>query len=155
MSFFDKFRRNKAKRSEAGVFFGNEKKERKQPVEKREEKALNKASESAESLISEIKNSQTDKGFAHRIFDCALISEKSAIGEMKGKYAFAVKLSATKTEIKKAVEKVYGVKPVSVRVMNMLGKKTRFGKYFGQRKNFKKAIITLPKGSTISIHEGV
>lgn len=154
MSLLDKFKKNKTEKG-AGVAAAvkNTKKSVVKAVS--EEKSSGKETASTESKISDIKSGKTDKGLAYRVLERALISEKSAIGEAKGTYGFIVKPKATKTEIKKAIELIYGVKPVSVRVINMLGKPARFGRRSGQRKSFKKAIVRLPKGATISIHEGV
>jgi large subunit ribosomal protein L23 len=85
----------------------------------------------------------------------ALVTEKSAIKQSENKYSFVVANSANKAVIKKAVEEVYGVKPLSVNVINAQGKAIRFGNHFGKRSDFRKAIVTLPKGKSIVIHEGV
>lgn len=92
---------------------------------------------------------------AYRIILRPIISEKSAIAETKGAYTFAINTRATKSDVKTAIELVYGVKPTTVRTINNEGKKVRFGRSLGQRKDWKKAIVTLPKGKTMSIHEGV
>jgi large subunit ribosomal protein L23 len=84
-----------------------------------------------------------------------VMSEKALKGENMGQYTFYVQLDATKVEVKQAVQKVYGILPVRVRVINTDGKKTRFGQFIGRRTATKKAIVTLPKGKTIAIHEGV
>ena len=83
------------------------------------------------------------------------ISEKAAIAETNGVYTFVVVDTATKIEIRNAVKQVYGVEPKKVRVMNMEGKAKRYGRNRGRRSDWKKAIVTLPKGQSISIHEGV
>lgn len=83
------------------------------------------------------------------------ISEKAAIAETNGVYTFVVVDSASKIEIRNAVKQVYGVEPKKVRVMNMEGKAKRYGRNRGRRSDWKKAIVTLPKGQSISIHEGV
>ncbi len=90
-----------------------------------------------------------------RILTRPLVTEKSASMESGGKYIFLVARDAGKGSIAAAVEESYGVKPVSVRTINMEGKTVRHGKTFGRRSGFKKAIVTLPKGKTISVHEGV
>mgnify|MGYP001573239142 CR=1 FL=1 len=154
MSLFDKFKKNKSG-SGAGVSVAVKNAKKSVLKAAGEEKSSSKEVMSTESKILDLKSGQTNKGLAYRVLERALVSEKSAMGESKGTYGFIVKPKATKTEIKKAIELIYGVKPVSVRVINMLGKPARFGRRSGQRKNFKKAIIRLPKGSTISVHEGV
>jgi len=85
----------------------------------------------------------------------ALVTEKSAIKQSENKYIFVVALDANKAIVKKAVEEVYNVRPLHVNIINMQGKAMRFGKNSGKRGDFKKAIVTLPKGKTIVIHEGV
>jgi large subunit ribosomal protein L23 len=72
-----------------------------------------------------------------------VISEKSYGLLEEGKYTFLVAPHANKTEIKIAVEKVFGVKVVSVNTLNRQGKRkrTRFG--FGKRKDTKRAVVTL------------
>lgn len=85
----------------------------------------------------------------------ALVTEKSAVKQSENKYSFVVANDANKAVIRKAVLEVYGVKPVKVNVINMQGKAMRFGNHSGKRSDFKKAIVTLPKGKTIVVHEGV
>lgn len=106
-------------------------------------------------VSEEVKKGASVKGNANSVIIKPLVSEKSAHAEVSGKYTFLVNKQANKTEIKKAVKQIYGVMPVEVRVMNFEGKRTRFGAMLGKRKDFKKAIVTLKKGNTISIHEGV
>lgn len=84
-----------------------------------------------------------------------IISEKSAGSEALGIYAFRVDSRANKYNIKKAVKDIYGVIPKKVRVLNLEGKKTRFGYKEGRRSDWKKAIITMPAGQKLNIHEGV
>jgi large subunit ribosomal protein L23 len=76
-----------------------------------------------------------------------VVSEKSYGLLDEGKYTFVVDPRANKTEIKIAVETVFGVKVQSVHTMNRPGKarRTRFG--MGRRKNTKRAIVTLREGS--------
>ena len=70
------------------------------------------------------------------------------------KYTFEVPMSANKIEIKKAVEEVFGVKVAKVNTMHVLGKVKRMGRYEGRRPSYKKAIVTLAKGSkTIDLLE--
>lgn len=76
-----------------------------------------------------------------------VVSEKSYGLIDEGKYTFQVDPSANKTEIKYAVEKIFGVKVESVNTLNRPGKRkrTRFG--WGQRKATKRAIVSLREGS--------
>jgi len=76
-----------------------------------------------------------------------VVSEKSYGLLDEGKYTFVVDPRANKTEIKIAVERVFGVKVDSVNTLNRKGKtrRTKFG--LGKRKNTKRAIVTLKEGS--------
>lgn len=76
-----------------------------------------------------------------------LFTEKSAtIRAMDNKYSFAVSMSANKIEIRQAVEKIFDVDVESVRTQIVRGKVKRFGRGFGKRPNWKKAIVTLREG---------
>ena len=76
-----------------------------------------------------------------------VVSEKSYSLLDAGKYTFLVHPDANKTEIKIAVEKVFGVKVDSVNTINRKGKsrRTKFG--IGKRKDTKRAIVSLREGS--------
>lgn len=97
----------------------------------------------------------SEKSQAYRVLIQPRVSEKALMGEAQGVYIFQVANNATKVDVKNAIREVYGVTPSSVRMINMDGKKVRFGYRVGRRDDWKKAIITLPKGQAISIHEGV
>ena len=79
-----------------------------------------------------------------------IITEKTAGMEPESKYAFKVANSANKTEIKQAIEKKFNVKVMAVNITNSHPKKKRVGKYTGMTSKYKKAIVTLKKGDTIS-----
>ncbi|MBE1581531.1 MULTISPECIES: 50S ribosomal protein L23 [Amycolatopsis] len=72
-----------------------------------------------------------------------VISEKSYGLLEEHKYTFIVRPDANKTQIKIAVEKVFGVKVVSVNTANRQGKRKRTRAGFGKRKDTKRAIVTL------------
>ena len=92
---------------------------------------------------------------AHKVLVRPLVSEKSALSEVNGRYTFVINKTANKLEVKQSVKEVYGITPKKVRIINVEGKRPRFGRKKGKRTDWKKAIVTLPKGKTISIHEGV
>ena len=92
---------------------------------------------------------------AYRILVKPLITEKAANLGMHNKYVFVVSLKANKIEVAKAIEAIYGIKPVKVNLANVSCKKVSRGKIRGQRSDWRKAIVTLPKGQTIKIYEGV
>lgn len=90
-----------------------------------------------------------------RIILRPLVTEKAAVIQSLNKYAFIVKRDATKPEIKRAIKEIYGVLPVAVNVIHVDGKIRNAGKHRGRRQDFKKALVTLPEGKSIAIHEGV
>ena len=83
-----------------------------------------------------------------------VVSEKSYGLIDEGKYTFQVAPSANKTEIKYAIEHIFGVKVASVNTINRKGKvrRTRFG--LGKRKDVKRAIVTLAGDAAIDIFSG-
>jgi large subunit ribosomal protein L23 len=122
---------------------------------------------SAEPKSASVKKSKTEpakksavrlKGGNPNIFKILVkpvVSEKAAKMEGHGVYVFMVDNRVNKYQVAGAVKELYGVAAEKVRMINSEGKKTRFGRQEGKRKNWKKAIVTLPKGQTINIHEGV
>lgn len=92
---------------------------------------------------------------AHRVLLRPLVSEKATAAEANSVYTFVVNPRATKSAVRQAVKDVYGVEPVKIRVVNTEGKKARHGRSVGRRNDWKKAMVTLPAGKTISVHEGV
>jgi len=77
------------------------------------------------------------------------ITEKTMDMKPDKKYAFVVDRNSNKTEIKNAVESVFGVKVDKVNTINMRGKKKRMGVHEGKRPDWKKAIVTLKKDSKV------
>jgi large subunit ribosomal protein L23 len=93
------------------------------------------------------------------ILKSPLVTEKVSALNEKGKYGFIVESTANKVEIKKAVEKLYGVSVKNVNTINVLGKKkTRFtkaGTLAGRKPDYKKAIVTLAEGEVIDFYSNV
>ncbi|MBT4124383.1 MAG: 50S ribosomal protein L23 [Candidatus Pacebacteria bacterium] len=102
-----------------------------------------------------VKKSDKKAGEAYRFLLRPIISEKATVGAADGKYTFEVSMDANKVAIKKAVEEVYGVVPTDVNIMNKRGKNVRYGRKYGRTKNIKKAIVTLRKGDSIKLYEGI
>jgi large subunit ribosomal protein L23 len=84
-----------------------------------------------------------------------IITEKSTLLQEQGRYVFEVAVRSTKHEIKRAVEAAFDVKVMKVNTMNMKGKPKRFGPRLVMQKSWKKAIVILAPGETITIFEGV
>jgi len=81
-----------------------------------------------------------------------VITEKSALKMQNDNvYTFKVVKTATKPQIKTAVERAFGVKVKSVNTLNTKAKDRRVGKYTGKTKTYKKAIVTLETGNTIEL----
>jgi len=91
-----------------------------------------------------------------RLIRRPLITEKATrIKESTNTICFEVDKSANKIEIRRAVEKLFGVKVVDVRVANRQGKWKRMGRFVGQRKDWKKAYVRLAPDQKIEFFEGV
>lgn len=85
------------------------------------------------------------------VLDAPIISEKSTIAaEKHNQFVFRIKKQATKKQVKNAVEAMFKVEVDSVHVLNVKGKKKRFGKTLGQRSDWKKAYVKLKPGHDIS-----
>ena len=80
--------------------------------------------------------------------------QTSAAYQEKGEYTFEVAPDANKQTIKQAIETLFGVKVTGVWTLNVRGKSRRVGTSTGRRPHWKKAIVTLREGDTISIFEG-
>ena len=76
-----------------------------------------------------------------------VISEKRMEDAQVKKYTFKVATDANKTEVKKAVEEIFGVEVEKVNIMNVVGKEKRMGRYVGMTAASKKAIVTLTDSS--------
>lgn len=92
---------------------------------------------------------------AYKILVKPLVTEKATNLSGQNKYVFIVSIDANKIEVSKAIEEVYGVNPINVNIIKMKGKQVARGRVAGRRKDFKKAIVTLKKGETIQVYEGV
>ena len=85
-----------------------------------------------------------------------VITERSMDNLQAGKYTFKVAKDANKSEIKKAVETLFGVEVAKVNTISVKGKVKRVGRYVGTTSAWKKAIVTLTEGSkTIEFFEGM
>lgn len=90
----------------------------------------------------------------HDIIHRPVVTEKTTDMMAENKYVFEVDLKANKSEIKKAIEKIFDVKVSQVNTMRVKGKPKRFGRYSGYRPNRKKAIVKLTDDSkSIEIFE--
>jgi len=89
---------------------------------------------------------------AYWVLSAPHISEKATdLSEKKNEYVFRVKPMANKVEVKKAIEDIYGVKVLAVKIINVHRKKRRMGRQIGWRKGYKKAIVKVREGQKIEL----
>jgi large subunit ribosomal protein L23 len=84
-----------------------------------------------------------------------LITEKATNASEHNKVVFKVALTATKPQIKEAVEKLFDVKVKSVNTLRRQGKWKAFKGRLGQQSDTKRAIVTLEEGQTIDVTTGL
>ena len=91
----------------------------------------------------------------HRIVVRPIVTEKSSAAyQDRGEYTFEVHVDASKPQIKRAIEELFGVHVTGVWTAQQRGRPRRMGRTVGRRPNWKKAIVTLRAGDTIDIFEG-
>ena len=87
------------------------------------------------------------------IIKAPVVTEKSAkLAQEENKFAFYVDPKSNKTEIKAAIEKIFGVKVLGISTINVVPKKKRVGRYTGLTNRKKKAIVKLAEGQTIELN---
>lgn len=122
------------------------KKKKKPPVAKKESVGQ-KEEVKSEGIKARAKVS--DRAFY--VFKYPHITEKATALTGKNQYIFNVKPKANKIEIKKALEELYGVEVVAVRIINIPAKKRRLGRISGWKQGYKKAIIRIKEGQKIEV----
>lgn len=85
---------------------------------------------------------------AEEIIIKPIVTERSSMGLQEGKYTFKVNKKATKVDIAKAVEKLFGVKVLKVNTVSVKGKEKRVGAHTGFTPSWKKAIVTIDTNPT-------
>ena len=80
------------------------------------------------------------------------VSEKTVmIADNVKQQTFKVASTATKKDVKEAIEKLFNVDVVKVNILTVTGKQKVFGRTKGRRKNYKKAYVTLKEGQEIDL----
>ncbi|MBU5591744.1 50S ribosomal protein L23 [Clostridium sp. MSJ-4] len=93
---------------------------------------------------------------SHDIIRKPVITEKSMTAMAEKKYTFIVHISANKSQIKRAVEEVFGVEVEDVKTIRTMGKTKRVGVHVGKRADYKKAVVKLTEDSkAIEFFEGM
>ncbi|MGK7877762.1 MAG: 50S ribosomal protein L23 [Xenococcaceae cyanobacterium] len=80
-----------------------------------------------------------------------IITEKATLLLEQNKYVFNVLTKATKPEIQAAIESLFDVKVVKVNTINPPRKKRRVGKFIGYKSRYKRAVVTLSEGDSITL----
>ncbi len=117
--------------------------------EKKEEKAADKPVLKKGALAKDL------GGTSWNILVQPILTEKASREQALGKYQFLVSVGANKVQVAAAMRDLYGVKPVSVRIIKIKGRNVRFGRTHGQQKDTKKAIVTLKPGDSLTAFETV
>ncbi|MBU0569482.1 MAG: 50S ribosomal protein L23 [Candidatus Uhrbacteria bacterium] len=120
--------------------------------DQKEDKKITKQEKKKEKTTSKAKNIPEKYD---RIIIKPYITEKSAVLAHANQYVFVVDRKVGQIEIKNTIKAMYGITPTKVNIQNYYGKAVRFGRRSGKRSAWKKAIITLPKGTRIDVYEGV
>ncbi len=92
---------------------------------------------------------------AYDLIRAPMVTEKSTMGSEHNQVTFRVPLSATKPEIRAAVEILFKVKVKAVNTLRQKGKTKMFQGKKGRRPDYKKAIVSLVEGETIDVTAGV
>lgn len=92
---------------------------------------------------------------AYDVILSPVITEKSSVASEFNQVTFKVAGTATKPEIKAAVEKLFDVKVKAVNTLNRKGKRKIFRGVRGRQNDFKKAIVTLAEGQSIDVTTGL
>ena len=92
----------------------------------------------------------------YQIIKRPLVTEKGTKQkEQSNQLAFEVDRRANKIQVRNAVESIFKVKVLNVRVMNVKGKERRVGRNVGRKADWKKAIVRLAPGENIEFFEGI
>ena len=117
---------------------------------KKEHKPKKKTDEKIEAKV-EVGEAAAVSGQTKSLNGAGIIILHPSNLEKFSKYVFKVSKKATKPEVKKTIQAKYGVKAISIRMTNIPAKKRTVGRHQGVKSGFRKAIVTLTKGETISI----
>ena len=95
-------------------------------------------------------------GDIYTVLSRPVVTEKTTIQkEDNNQISFRVRVDANKIEIRKAVEKLLGVKVTAVNTLITRGKSRRMGRQIGRRSNWKKAIVTLAPGEDVEFFDAI
>jgi len=154
MALWDKFKKqNEApeKASVAGKINKNAQKKteaKSTAVKNKTEKTENKSTKKAKKVTSATR-------MATKTLIAPVVSEKTAQLSDRNVMVFRVNLKANRVAVRQAFKELYKVTPEKINIINVRGKRVKFGRIEGKRNDYKKALITLPKGVSVDVFEGV
>lgn len=151
MGIFDRFKRKKEVKEKVAV---KTEKAKALGAGKREKKFPKTKKKISEKTVGMKKAAKKEDNIAHRILFELLVTEKSTKLGQFNKYVFRVDKKAGKNQIKKAIRDYYGVGVTGVNIIKIHPKKRIQGRLVGYKKGYKKAVVTLQEGDTISVAEG-
>ena len=125
-------------------------KPKKSAVPVREKKIETPKEKPAEVKTPKIKK-EVKFGGAFRVLKAPHVTEKATDLTASHQYIFRIYPRANKVDVKKAIEKVFGVDVTGVRVINIPKKKRRLGKIKGFKEGYKKAIVKIKEGQKIEV----
>lgn len=157
--FFKKKKKEEEKKEEKKTKGGKKEekgiKEQKETPKERKESVAKKEKISKETITERVQaKKEQGKKIPIDLLDVLIsphITEKASLLESENKYVFKVRKNANKIQVKRAVEAFYGVKVLSVRIVNIPPKKRRLGRIEGKKKGCKKAIVKIREGEKIQI----
>lgn len=118
---------------------------------KRKSSAPKEVKEAKKPEVKIEKRSEKKKSLTYGILKSPRITEKATILGDLNQYTFEVGKNANKTEIKKAIEGLYNVDVVSVKVLNVPRKERRFKGKIGWASEIKKSIVKIKQGQKIEV----
>jgi large subunit ribosomal protein L23 len=117
--------------------------------------AAPKAAKKAPAKKSSAKTGTVAEARLYDVLVRPIVTEKSAKAAELNKITFAISPTATKFDVKQAVEKLFNVEVSKVNTISIDGKVKRFRGQLGQRSNLRKAVVTLAAGQSIDLQAGL
>lgn len=143
-----------AKRAAAKKADAEAKPAEKKPAKKAESRAPKKSAKKADDAVKK-QGKLIDDIRLYDVIERPIITEKSTYAAEQNKVVFAVNPTATKKDIKAAIEQLFAVKVEKVNTIKTPGKVKRFRGRVGQRSDQRKAIVTLKQGQSIDVAAGL
>jgi len=143
MSLFNLFKKKKKEKEEK-----KERELKKKPKKDKKEAKKEPVKEVKEKVF---KPKEAKSDIAFRVLYFPHITEKATVLAEENKYVFRINPKANKTQVKRAIEDVYGVEVEKVRIVKIPPKQRRLGRQIGRKSGYKKAIVEIKKGQKLEI----